>query len=145
MNPDGSTRSLLVNVGGWHGFWEFDWETQDSYSIRVRTSDGEFSHEKSFIITIEKLIEGIKGIPTAITPNGDGENDTWILKDIEAYPDATVFVYDNAGQPVFRSRQGYNPWDGTFNGRQLPMGTYYYVIDLKDGINVYKGTVTIIR
>jgi gliding motility-associated-like protein len=122
---------------------EFDWKIKTDYTIRVKTSDGEFSFEKSFFITVEKLIEGIK-FANAITPNNDGENDTWELEDIEAFPDATVFIYDNAGRIVFKSRQGYNPWDGTFNGQALPMGTYYYVIDLHDGINVYKGTVTII-
>jgi len=122
---------------------EFDWEVKRRYSIRVKTSDGEFSLEKSFTITVDKLIEGVK-FANAITPNGDGENDTWELEDIEAYPDVTVFIYDTAGQNVFKSKQGYNPWDGTFNGRQLPMGTYYYIIDLHDGINVYKGTITII-
>ncbi len=121
----------------------FDWETKKSYSIRVKTSDGEFSLEKSFVITIEKLIEGIK-FANAITPNGDGENDTWELEDIEAFPNATVFIYDAAGQAVYKSKQGYVPWDGTYNGRALPMGTYYYIIDLNDGENVYKGTITII-
>lgn len=121
----------------------FDWEIQSTYTIRVKTSDGEFSFEKVFVITVEKLIEGIK-FANAITPNGDGENDTWELEDVEAFPDITVFIYDNAGQSVFKSKQGYIPWNGTFNGRQLPMGTYYYIIDLHDGVNVYKGTITII-
>lgn len=122
---------------------EFDWATKDRYFIRIKTSDGEFSLEKTFIISVEKLIEGIK-FANAITPNGDGENDSWELEDVEAYPDVTVFIYDSAGQTVFQSKQGYIPWDGTFNGQPLPMGTYYYVIDLNDGINVYKGTITII-
>lgn len=123
---------------------EFDWTMQNEYFIRVKTSDGEFSFEKSFKITIEKLIEGIK-FPNAITPNGDGENDTWEIEDIEAFPDVTVFIYDAAGQNVYKSKQGYIPWDGTFNGKELPMGTYYYIIDLNDGINTYKGTITIIK
>ncbi len=122
---------------------EFDWDTKNSYTIRIKTSDGEFSLEKSFVITIEKLIEGIK-FANAITPNGDGENDTWELEDIEAFPNATVYIYDAAGQAVYKSKEGYTPWDGTYNGRPLPMGTYFYIIDLKDGKNVYKGTITII-
>ena len=122
---------------------EFDWATRSSYTIRVKTSDGEFSFEKSFIITIEKFIDGIK-FANAITPNGDGENDTWEIEDIETFPDVTVFIYDKYGLNVFKSKQGYIPWDGTHNGRQLPMGTYYYVIDLHDGVNVYNGTLTII-
>ena len=121
----------------------FDWETQKTLTCRIKTSDGEFSFEKSFVITIEKLIEGIK-FPNAFTPNGDGENDTWELEDIEAFPNATVAIYDNTGRRVYYQSQGYQPWDGTFNGTKLPMGTYYYVIDLHDGKNIYKGTVTII-
>jgi len=121
----------------------FDWEIKNIYTIRVKTSDGEFSLEKSFTITIEKLIEGIK-FANAITPNGDGENDTWELEDIEAFPNVTVFIYDSAGQNVFKTKQGYQPWDGTYNGQPLPMGTYYYIINLHDGINEYKGTITII-
>lgn len=122
---------------------EFDFNTKTEYTIRVKTSDGEFSLEKSFNITIEKLIEGIK-FANAITPNGDDENDTWELEDIEAFPDVTVFIYDRAGLNVYKSKQGYTPWDGTHNGNPLPMGTYYYVIDLNDNVNVYKGTITII-
>jgi gliding motility-associated-like protein len=131
-----SGEDLLTNE-------EFDWATKNTYTIRIKTSDGEFSLEKSFIITVEKLIEGIK-FANAITPNGDGENDTWEIEDIEAFPDVTIFIYDNAGQNVFKAKQGYTPWDGTFNGRQLPMGTYYYIIDLNDGSDVYKGTITIL-
>jgi gliding motility-associated-like protein len=122
---------------------EFDFNTKTDYTIRVKTSDGEFSLEKSFNITIEKLIEGVK-FANAITPNGDGENDVWELEDIEAFPDVTVFIYDRAGLSVYKSKQGYVPWDGTHNGKALPMGTYYYVIDLHDNVNVYKGTITII-
>ena len=121
----------------------FDWATKSEYTIRVKTSDGEFSFEKSFIITIEKFIDGIK-FANAITPNGDGENDTWEIEDIETFPDVTVFIYDKIGLNVFKSKQGYIPWDGTHNGNQLPMGTYYYVIDLNDGVHTYQGTITII-
>lgn len=121
----------------------FNWDDGDTYSVRIKSSDGEFSIEKSFQITILKLIEGVK-FANAITPNGDGQNDTWEIEDIDAFPDALVFVYDKAGQVVHKSSGGYTPWDGTFKGVALPMGTYYYVIDLRDGSPVYEGTLTII-
>ena len=37
------------------------------------------------------------------------------------------------------------PWDGTYKGRDLPVDTYYYMLDLKNGDPVITGTVTIIR
>ncbi len=121
----------------------FNWEENDSYSIRVKSSDGEFSIEKIFKITILKLIEGIK-FANAITPNADGQNDTWEIEDIDAFPDALVNIYDKAGLTVFKSSGGYTAWDGTHNGKQLPMATYYYIIDLRDGSEIYQGTLTII-
>jgi gliding motility-associated-like protein len=56
-----------------------------------------------------------------------------------------VEVYNTAGQLVFRS-VGYNqPWDGTMNGRPLPAGTYYYVVDAKNGRPKVAGYVTLIK
>ncbi len=122
----------------------FNWEESDTYTIRVKSSDGEFSVEKVFDITIFKLIEGIK-FANAITPNGDGQNDTWEIEDIDAFPDALVNIYDKAGLAVYRSSGGYTAWEGTtLDGKQLPMGTYYYIIDLRDGSSIYQGTLTII-
>ncbi len=121
----------------------FDWNTKTIYKIRVLTSDGEFVKEKAFDIEVLKVIEGIK-FANAITPNGDGENDVWEIEDIESYPDATVYVYDKTGQPVFSSKGGYRPWNGSHNGKELPMGTYYYVINLNDGSAIYNGAITII-
>lgn len=121
----------------------FDWKTKRIYKIRVKTSDGEFTKEKTFEIEVLKVIEGIK-FANAITPNGDGENDVWEIEDIESYPDAAVFIYDKTGQPVYSSKGGYKPWDGIHNGKELPIGTYYYVINLNDGSTIYNGSVTII-
>jgi len=121
----------------------FNWDNEKSYSIRIKSSDGEFSIEKIFEITILKLIEGVK-FASAITPNSDGQNDTWEMEDIDAFPNALIFIYDKAGLTVFNSSGGYTPWDGTYNGIPLPMGTYYYIIDLRDGSPIYKGTITIL-
>ena len=122
----------------------FNWEEATMQSIRVKSSDGEFSTEKIFEITILKLIEGVK-FANAITPNSDGQNDTWEIEDIDAFPDALVHIYDKAGLTVYRSSGGYTPWEGTTtNGQKLPMGTYYYIIDLRDGSPIHQGTLTII-
>ena len=74
------------------------------------------------------------------SPNGDGVNETFIIDCIETFPNNTLEVYNRWGNIVY-SKKGYrNDWDGTSNGRavmsesnQLPVGTYYYVIDLGDG------------
>lgn len=84
-------------------------------------------------------------IPNAFSPNNDGINDTWIIKHLDTYPGATVQVFDRYGKAVLRS-EGYNKtWDGTSNGRPMPAGVYYYIIDPKNGLKPITGSVTIIR
>ncbi|UCG27036.1 MAG: gliding motility-associated C-terminal domain-containing protein, partial [Bacteroidales bacterium] len=85
-------------------------------------------------------------IPNAFIPNNDGMNDTWRIRDIESFPDATVHIYSRWGQLVYSAENGYqDPWDGTFKGKELPMDTYFYIIDLKNGQKPLTGQVTIIR
>jgi gliding motility-associated-like protein len=95
--------------------------------------------------TINVTVLKLPVIPNAFSPNGDGINDTWQIKYLNSYPDAIIDVYDRYGMPVFHS-QGYDiDWDGTFRGKPLPIGTYYYVINPKNGRSVMSGSVTIIR
>lgn len=84
-------------------------------------------------------------VPNAFSPNGDGINDTWKIQYLESYPGATIDIFNRYGQKVFSST-GYNTeWDGKFNGSPLPIGTYYYIINPKNGRSIINGSVTIIK
>lgn len=110
------------------------------YTFTV-TGEGGCSVSDTILIKVLKSPE----IPNAFSPNGDGINDTWDIKYLESYPGATVDVFNRYGQIVFRSF-GYNrPWDGRSNGQVLPIGTYYYIINPKNGKPIYTGSITIIR
>ncbi len=62
-------------------------------------------------------------IPNVFTPNGDGVNDKWEIKFIDMYSNPTVLVFDNTGKKLFESSGTYQPWDGTSNGKKVPMGS----------------------
>jgi gliding motility-associated-like protein len=86
-------------------------------------------------------------IPSGFTPNGDAMNDQWIIANSAFYPNIQVNIYSRWGEEVFSSN-GYNtPWDGTYNGDPLPIGTYYYVIEVNEPQfqNPLTGPVTIVR
>jgi len=84
-------------------------------------------------------------IPNAFTPNGDGINDTWNVKNLDTYPSCTVMVYNRYGETVYSSI-GYGvPWNGTYKGAALPTGTYYYIINLNNDTKALAGFVAIIR
>jgi gliding motility-associated-like protein len=80
-----------------------------------------------------------------ITPNGDGKNDYWVIKDINLYPQNNVTVFDKAGRIVYTKKGYNNEWDGTLNGSPLEQGTYYYVVDLGPNQKKFKGFISILR
>lgn len=85
-------------------------------------------------------------VPNAFTPNDDGIHDTWEILYLDGYPGSTVQVFDRYGRQVFISQPGRNvSWRGTYNGKPLPAGVYYYIADLKNGSKKMTGSVTIIR
>ncbi|MBC5846200.1 gliding motility-associated C-terminal domain-containing protein, partial [Flavobacterium muglaense] len=68
----------------------------------------------------------------AITPNGDGINDTWVINNIENYPNAVVRVFNRWGAEVFFARNYQNNWDArNKNNQTLPEGSYYYQINFE--------------
>lgn len=91
-----------------------------------------------------KIYSGIY-IPNAFTPNGDGKNDTWNIPVLEAYPLHQLTIYNRYGQAVFSGKQSFSGWNGQYKGRDMPIGAYTYVIDLKNGTPPIKGTVLLVR
>lgn len=79
------------------------------------------------------------------SPNDDGVNDTWNIININLYPKCKVSIFNSWGNLVFSSDGYTEPWDGKYNGKLLPAGTYYYIIDLGDGSGQKAGPVSIIR
>ena len=84
------------------------------------------------------------------SPNDDDIHEFWEIENIQLYPQALVLVYDRNGRQVFRRRNYINAEDVAFggkdmNGNPLPSGTYYYVIDLENEDEVFKGVLTIVR
>ena len=111
-----------------------------SYMLTVTSANG---CTASSIINISVLKTPV--VPNTFTPNGDGVNDKWDIKYLDTYPGCTVSIFNRYGKQLYSSYGYPNPWDGTFNGSELPVGTYYYLIDPKNGRKVMSGSLTIIR
>ncbi|MCP4520859.1 MAG: T9SS type B sorting domain-containing protein [Cytophagales bacterium] len=95
------------------------------------------------------VIDKVK-MPNVFTPNGDGIHDVWEITGIEGYPDAHVQIFTQWGQTVFETYGNYaeNPWDGTYNGSDVTIGVFYYVIILNDEAGIeapMTGEVHVIR
>ncbi|MCD6065574.1 MAG: gliding motility-associated C-terminal protein [Bacteroidetes bacterium] len=82
---------------------------------------------------------------TSITPNGDGENDVWVIGNLENYPENKLRIFNRYGQEIYSVNDYKNNWDGKYLGKDLPGGTYYFVFDTKTTKGKYKGSITIFR
>ncbi|WP_139377391.1 PKD domain-containing protein [Daejeonella lutea] len=111
-----------------------------TYTLTVTTDKGCIATASVFVKVL-KMPE----VPNSFTPNGDGVNDTWNVKHLEFYPGATVDIFNRYGDRLFKIENYLKPWDGTFNSSELPVGTYYYIINPKNGRKVVSGSVSIIR
>lgn len=85
-------------------------------------------------------------IPTAITPNGDGINEFWNIRNLDLYPHNQVVILNRWGDEIYRSDGAYqNDFKGTYKGTPVPAGTYYYLLKLADINQVLNGPLTVIR
>ncbi len=113
-----------------------------TYTVFVTDANG-CTGSDTMRLTVVPVID----FPNGFTPNGDGINDVWEIDNIQLFPDCQVQVYNRWGELLFNS-VGYNPpWDGRFEGKDVPVGTYYYIIKLNDPLfpEVYTGPLTIMR
>ena len=78
------------------------------------------------------------------TPNGDGINDKFVIKNLDLYPNNKLQVFDRTGKIIYEQNNYANNWDGTVNGKLLTKDTYFYVL-IVNGQVVKKATITLVR
>jgi gliding motility-associated-like protein len=150
-------NSLSLNAGD---FASYEWSTNQTENpiivregagiVRVTVTDENGCEGYDEIVIGECTPVNLLVIPNTFTPNieKDGYHDLWDIKNINLFPDADIQVFDRWGRRVYQSYGGSgDKWDGKGpNGNDLPVATYYYIIDLKvRGYEVLTGTISIIR
>jgi gliding motility-associated-like protein len=85
-------------------------------------------------------------IPQIITPNNDGFNDEWMIRNMDLYPDAEVRIFNRWGKLIFSTKNlSDNPWDGRSDGKLVPTDSYHYILYLNDGSVPRSGVISVIR
>jgi gliding motility-associated-like protein len=113
-----------------------------SFTVSINYGDGCVVSDSVNVFLYPEIV-----ISSGFTPNSDGKNDTWIIQFIDQFPNNTVEIYNRWGELLFKSNGYEVPFDGKYKGRDLPVGTYYYVIHLNHHVynKPYTGPVTIFR
>ncbi len=141
---DNKYFEIKSNILFWSSAERAEGKTSFSIVIRVTDRDGN-TLDKFFTITRTRKDFNSLTITNAYSPNGDGANDAWGVPDLRFYEGVRIGVYDNAGTRLFYTENPDIRWDGTFNGKQMPVGTYYWVIEVIETGEMRRGMLNLIR
>lgn len=118
---------------------------EGTYQILVVDGNACRSSEAGQLAQIEINNKQKVIVDNALTPNGDGINDKWIIHYDPLMGNPEVFVFNIYGQQVYHSKSYQNNWKGNYNGSILPNGAYYYLIDFNStDIKPIKGSLSIL-
>lgn len=148
----GSTETLSLSGT----FTMITWNTNETtntieiteagiYTVETTDAGGCSGEDEIEILAKTECGSAEFNIPKGFSPNGDTQNDTWIITGIENISECSIKVFDERGMAIYE-KVGYEPsgWDGTFNGKIVPDGVYYYVLTCPDTKPI-KGSVLIVK
>ena len=151
---DQTDAAIKVVIAGGIQPYTYLWSTGETTNAISGLDEGLFTltvtDAQACILTVDVIVDPVSNEcvnpVNTITPNGDDYNDTWIIDNLELYPNAHLQVFNKWGNLVHEQKGVYQPWDGSSQGQPLPSDVYYYIIDLfNDQSNQYTGSITIIR
>jgi len=140
--PPNTTVSWFPSLGLSHAQQAQPMASPDrttTYKIIITTKEGCVA-EGEVVVTVIDL-----QIPNGFTPNGDSVNDTWEISGIRAYPNCTIEIFNRWGNVVYNNKGYEVPWDGQWNGQQVPIGVYYYHIYLREVEYKLTGSLNVMR
>lgn len=123
--------------------------TNTATLLRSTPTDGspENNTAEAEVTVSERTSEEPGFIFNQFSPNGDGTNDVMRINDIQDFPGNSLLIFDRYGNKVFEAREMTDPqvWDGRRENKDLPEGTYFYILDLGEGYEIQKGWIQLIR
>ena len=150
---DSGNREIVAEAKGGAGNYCYDFGDgfQSSNTLTDITYGKEYSitvkdEEDCIADTVFKTNKYELEVSPSFTPNGDGINDKWEIKNIEKYPSARITLYDRMGKKLMSaSGESFDGWDGTYLGHPLPSTDYWYEISIDELDKVYMGHFTLYR
>lgn len=158
IDPVDDMHSILLHKDGYDNkyfeikdgmlFWSSSERAEGKINftivLQVTDRDGN-SLEKLFEINrIRPRLSEIEVVNT-FTPNADGMNENWGVPELRFYQGSRIQVFERSGKRLFYTENPDVLWDGTFEGKAMPVGTYYWVIEVRETGETRKGLLNLIR
>ncbi len=119
-------------------------KTRFSIVVRVTDRDGN-TLDKFFEISRTRPSITSLEVANTFSPNGDRFNDTWGIEGARFYSGTTLQIFDRGGTRVFYTQDPSQRWDGTYSGKELPIGTYYWTLDVAETGESRRGVLNVIK
>jgi len=112
----------------------------NGFSIQPQSNSGFYTFESKLydrygcdsVITLSLTVYAEIIPERYFSPNGDGVNDVWNIKNLEFFEVVSVEIFDRSGKLLVSQTGEYTPWDGIYSGVAMPSTDYWYVITIKD-------------
>ncbi len=119
----GGDYEYMLDNGSWQDSPVFENVSSGIHVVTVRDKNGCGTSTTSALVV---------NYPHFFTPNGDGYNDTWNIKDLDDQASALISIYDRYGKLITQIKPSGNGWDGTMNGQPLPSTDYWFAINYEE-------------
>jgi gliding motility-associated-like protein len=141
---DNKYFEIKSNILFWSSADRAPGKTTFSIVVRVTDRDGN-TLDKFFTINRTRPAFDNLTIYNTFTPNADRFNDTWGVPEIRFYEGVRISVYERGGARVFFTENPDIRWDGTYEGKEMPVGSYYWVIQIDETGATRRGIVNLLR
>jgi gliding motility-associated-like protein len=141
---DNSYFEIKENILFWSSSDRAEGKTTFTIIVRVTDRDGN-TLDKFFEIERKRSDINDVEIFNSFTPNGDGINDSWGVPDIRYYSGARIQVFDRSGQRLFYTEDPDVRWDGMFQGKEMPVGSYIWILESRETGEIRRGVLTLLK
>jgi gliding motility-associated-like protein len=137
LSVDSADYSLYETTDGLQAVYKNDIIGFDHcFYIKAIEKGGNHSWSVSNTVCVQYVPEIMTY--NVITPNTDGKNDYFIIENIEHYPQSVLTILNRWGRTIYETTGYKNDWNGSVNGRKLPVGTYFFMLKLNEPRNKIK-------
>jgi gliding motility-associated-like protein len=144
VGQDNKFFEIKDNILYWNSAERAPGKTKFSILVRVTDRDGN-TLDKFFEISRSRPSVSDITIYNSFTPNGDGINDTWGIPELRFYEGVRISIYERGGNRVYYTENPDVRWDATFEGKELPIGTYFWIVEVTETGEVRKGMLNVMR
>lgn len=143
-----SYSSVLVKAGISNNYYNYYWSVSDKNNSEILLENLK-PGDLQINLTVTSCIDTVSTtfvlhilncnieVPNVFTPNGDGFNDSFVIKGLEKYPGSSLSILDRNGKVIYQSFDYKNNW----SAENISQGTYFYSLKIKDENNTEKGGI----